>query len=75
MARRAVAKEGKAPIIEKLRSAIRDGTHIVPARELAVEFVRAYYAKSTGSVVVRRPLSSSPVGQLIDLSPTAETEA
>ena len=75
MARRAVAKESKAPIIVKLRSAIRDGTYVVPARELAAEFARAYYAKSTGSVVVRRPLPFSPVGQLIDLQPTAETEA
>ncbi|MDP6348350.1 MAG: hypothetical protein QGG58_00990 [Chloroflexota bacterium] len=47
----------------------------MPARELAAEFARAYYAKSTGSVVVRRPLPFNPVGQLIDLPPTAETEA
>lgn len=56
MAPRAVAKESKAPMIERLRRSIRDGSYVVPSREIAAEFARSYYAGSQYLAIVRRPL-------------------
>lgn len=75
MASRAVAKESKAPLIEQLRSAIRDGTYVVPSRELAAEFARAYYARTTSAVVVRSPLPFNFTGQLIEATSLPEADS
>ena len=56
VAPRAVAKESKAPLIKRLRQAIRDGSYVIPSREIAAEFARSYYARNRHLAIVRRPL-------------------
>jgi hypothetical protein len=56
VAPRAVAKESKAPLIKRLRQAIRDGSYVIPSGEIAAEFAQSYYARNRDLAVARRPL-------------------
>lgn len=65
---RAVAKASKAQFMKRLRQGIRDGSYVIPSREIAAEFARSYYGWNRHLTIVRRPLPLNlenrfPLGQ------------